>query len=118
MGQWCAESVTDRVQPPLNMTYHLFKPIANDLPHKNKKITHPSHAGRKYYIRTITLSHGFRYCTTTDTSAQHAYGPNSVQPALTPQEVQRLCKEFKDGLFITMDKIEQIEQDTGQTTKQ
>lgn len=46
---------------PTSSKYDL-QPIANDLPHKNKKITHPSHAGRKYYIRTITLSHGFRYC--------------------------------------------------------
>ena len=57
---------------------------------------------------------GFRYGTATNTSdaAQRAYGPNAVQPVLQPQEVQRLCKEFKNDLYLSEEHISQIEQDT------
>lgn len=41
-----------------------------------------------------------------------AYGPESVQPSLPPDEVRRLCREYKKSLALSEDEIRLIEEDT------
>ena len=56
----------------------------------------------------------FRYGSTTNTSeaARRSYGLNAVQPELPLQEVERLCKEFKNDLCLSEEEISRIEQET------
>ncbi len=52
--------------------------------------------------------------TTTDTSAaQRSYGPGSIQPDLPPQEVNKLCSEYKIGLCVTKERAEQDTREQG-----
>ena len=63
-------------------------------------------------LQILLLSH-FRY-QPVDKSAsfQLAYGPDSIQPALAPNEVHYLCREYKDSMKLSKDEIRQTEKDT------
>ncbi len=48
------------------------------------------------------------------TSAQKAYGTQSVQPPLSSDEVSHLCTEFKSGIAVTKEEATRIERATTQ----
>lgn len=54
----------------------------------------------------------FRYQRDAAGSQSLTYGPNSAQPALPLREVHRLCREYRNGMALSEEEIQQIEQDT------
>ena len=46
------------------------------------------------------------------TSAQQAYGTGAVQPPLPPDEVRRLCAEYRTGIAVTKEEALRIERET------
>lgn len=53
-----------------------------------------------------------RYQATSNDSRSLTYGLHSTQPALPPNEVHRLCREYKNGMALSEGEISQIEAET------
>ena len=47
-------------------------------------------------------------------AAQCSYGPQAIQPEVTPAELQRLCSEYKNDLTVCQQEAQQIEEETRQ----
>lgn len=55
----------------------------------------------------------YRYQASTSKKSQpQAYGPSSAQPALPPDEVHRLCREYKNQMSLSESEIERIQVET------
>ena len=63
-------------------------------------------------LQIFLLSHFIYQPVDKSESPQLAYGPDSIRPALAPNEVHYLCREYKDNMKLSKDEIRRIEKDT------
>ena len=63
-------------------------------------------------LQILLLSHFIYQPVDKSESPQLAYGPDSIRPALAPNEVHYLCREYKDNMKLSKDEIRRIEKDT------
>lgn len=76
------------------------------------RIAHKSERERKRKSTTEYKNRRKRAKYTTTQASTNDYGPDATQPDISPEELQRLCQEYKSSLNVSQSERERIERAT------